>query len=266
MFSRWLEDHGAAPPLAAVTRQDVDGFLAHVHATRKPATANMRFRGLKRLFGWLAAEEEIPANPMANIKPPRFKLAPPKPLTEADVLRLLATCKGTGFEERRDAAIINLLVDTGLRRGELENLKLADVDLYKSRTAQVDGKSGPRFIPLGSKTAAVMDRYFRARSLHPAAAREPWLWLGKKGRLTGDGVRQMIERRAAQAGLQGVFVHLFRHTFAHMWLAGGGGEGNLMKIAGWESHTMVLRYGAGAAAERALASHAEFSPRDRMKG
>jgi integrase len=68
--------------------------------------------------------------------------------------------------------------------------------------------------------------------------------LGKRGRLTAWGVQQLLRRRGEQAGLPGLHPHQLRHTFAHAWLAQGGGETELMRLAGWRSRQMLSRCGA----------------------
>jgi integrase len=68
-----------------------------------------------------------------------------------------------------------------------------------------------RTLPFGRKAGEALDRYMRARHRD---AELPWLWLGKKGRLTEWGLVMMLRRRGAQAGLPGLHPHQFRHLRA----------------------------------------------------
>jgi integrase len=58
-------------------------------------------------------------------------------------------------------------------------------------------------------------------------------------------------RRGEEVGVPNLHPHQFRHTFAHQWLADGGGETDLMRLAGWRSRTVLQRYSAFAADARA---------------
>jgi site-specific recombinase XerD len=202
---------------------------------------------------------------MANMKPPVVPEQPVPVITD-DILRaLLKACSGTDFSSRRDLAIIRLFLDTGVRRQELTNLRVDDIDL-RFRQAIVTGKGRrTRTVAFGHKCAQALDRYIRVRDQH-RDAHLPALWLGLAGPLTDNGIAQVVRKRARAAGVdERINLHRFRHTYAHDRMAEGVEGENLMQLTGWRSRSMLSRYGSSAAASRALEdAHRRLSPGDRL--
>lgn len=263
----WLRARGLS--LVDATRRLLEEFLAELREQGKaPATIARRYRSFQQFFKWALDEDEIPADPMAKMRPPKVPVQPPPIIPTADLLKLLASCDtprgGPGrakptsdkltFENKRDRALILMLATTGIRSGELMGLTRESIDLNSS-TFTVMGKGGrARIVALMPKPADALDKYLRARRRHARAAL-PALWLGDRGALTDSGLRQMLERRSDDAGIGHVHPHLFRHRFAHEAKSRGMTDGDLMSIAGWNSPQMLHRYGASAAAERARDAH-----------
>jgi site-specific recombinase XerD len=260
---RFLEEHGMSTVAGDVGREELEAFTADQLSRFKPATASQRYRALAQFFKWMAGEGEIDDNPFLRMKPPTVPESPVPVISETDLRKLLAACDGTGFEERRDGALIRLLVDCGVRCSELMNLAVEDVDRDQQVIFVVGKGRRPRAVPYGKRTAQALDRYLRARARHPHAG-ERWLWIGVKGRLSDSGLRQMLERRGELAGIGHVYPHQFRHTMAHRWMSEGGGESDLMMIAGWKSRQMLNRYGRSAAEERAREAHRRLAIGDRL--
>lgn len=250
--------------LTEATRGDVERFLSdQVEAGKAPATIAHRYRSFVQLFRWLAEEDELAGpNPMTKMRQPIVPETPPPVVTPAVFEQLVAassrahrsTSERIVFETRRDPALLRMLWSSGIRAGEIMGLALADVDMRTEQFTVLGKGRKPRTVALLPATGDALDRYLRARARHPQH-RLPWLWLSTKGRLTTSGLRQMLERRCNEIGVEPINPHRFRHTFAHEAKKRGMSDGDLMSVAGWTTPQMLQRYGKSAADERGRDAH-----------
>jgi site-specific recombinase XerC len=263
----FLAANGMPIHAPAIRREHVEAYLVDLAARgRSPATAALRYRSLRVFFGWLVDEDVVSVSPMAKMSAPSAPIQPVPVLGKDEIRRMLRATSGKTFDDRRDAALVLIYYSTGARLSEIANITTADVRKLALGGGEVTvlGKGGShRTIRFGSTTQRALDQYDRLRSRHKAA-RSEWLWLGKRGRLEPRGIVQAMRRRAAQAGIVDFHAHRLRHSKAHEWLAKGGLEGDLMQIMGWQSRTMLTRYAASAASERANAAQSRLDPADEL--
>jgi len=253
-----------------VTREHVTEWMNFLLGKWKASTAANRYRGIDQFFKYLVEADEINESPMAKMKPPKVEEMEVPVITDDDLLKLFKVCAGKDFTARRDTALIRSLLDTGLRAEEMASIKMVEEgpsDSYldaDSGVLWVMGKNRrQRRVPLGTRARKEIDHYLFARAKH-AYVSSPYLWIGKRGRMHPSGFYQMIESRCREAGIPRVSPHRFRHTFAHKMQAGGANDSDLMYLAGWKTRQMLNRYGASAAAERAIHAHKRLSPGDSL--
>ena len=246
----FLVERGLPTTVTELTADHLEAFIVSLYERGMRSTTILaRHHALSRFFGWLVAENELAASPMASIRAPAARLPEPQVVTGEEIAALLAACDGDTFEDLRDRAIILLCLDTGLRGAELAALQLDDVAL-DLHTAYVAGNGRvPRAAPFDWPTVRALQRYLVARALH-RWAHLPSLWLGRRGRLTDRGVDLAVRHRGRLAGLPAFHPQRLRHTFIQQYLADGGSGRDLMRLVGWRSRQLLGRYRTGSLAER----------------
>lgn len=271
-LARWLTGVGHPDGFDTITVGQLNLYLSH-YLDRHTLGGTVTKQGNLRVFLKHLAEEYDGEDLWTDPRRHRYQRQEEHPdvLPPDLIAALLKVTSGKDFADRRDHALIRVLL-IGVRRQEAATLRVEDLDLTSAiKTAAVVGLKGrpSRRVPLGDRDVLALKRWLSHRSRHRRnlSPEEGPLWIADKtGRqLEGNGVYLMLRRRAAQAGYPpgAIRPHLFRHTFAHEFLAAGGTESDLMALAGWRDRSMVLRYGASMAEARALdaVARSRFSDR-----
>lgn len=249
-FLHWCQRTNREPDL---TRALVNAFIADLlDEGAEAATARSRQLSLRRFSTWLAEEGELPEDQLVGLKPPKLDSKIVPELSDDQLKALIKACAGRDFWERRDEAVIRIMVETGARIGEVVAMTTDDIDVAAGIIIIRRGKGGKgRTIPVGPQTSRAVDRYLRLRRAHRLAS-SPALWLGDRGKtIAYSGMYDSLVRRARLAGIEDFHPHVLRHTAAGRWLQRGGSEGGLMAIAGWTRRDMIDRYTRATAAKRA---------------
>lgn len=246
----------AAGLLGATPRQ-LAGWLGSfgpgAEAERASSSHATYFRRARTFYSWAARMELIDASPMRRMKPVREGHREIPVPDIADVAAVLAACAGKGYRDRRDLALLRVMLETGTPRASaMAALRRDRLDMRRDQITVIDKGDKERTIPFGAKTGHALMLYLRARAAHPRAA-APQLFLGKRGAMTRDGIYQVVAARCGQAGVPVLSPHKWRHFTADAWFAAGGSEGDAMALFGWSSPAMAHRYGSAAAARRAQA-------------
>lgn len=225
-FCRWYRAaEGTDPHPAAVLPRDVEDYKAFLQTVRRaaPRTVNRRLAALSRFFKWAFQSGLARRDPTAGVRLLRLPPRRPRALTPREERRLRRAVEAGG--NARDRAVVEVLLGTGLRVGELLALRRGDVELRPRSGALIvrRGKGGgARRIPLTAGVRRALEAYLAEQGELPEDAP---LWQGTRGALRDRGaVGRMLEKYARQAGLEEVTPHVLRHTFATRYLEANPGD------------------------------------------
>jgi site-specific recombinase XerD len=281
-FAAWLDDDRR---VAEISAEDVAEFLAGL-ADEQPAPAGVAPRTAKplskkttlnyhgalgALWSWAVQERVAPSNVVHAVPRPRPEKRAVEPFSAQDVKALLAACERTAGYKRpgkrlcdnerptalRDRAIILLLVDTGMRAGELAGIHIRDCDVKNGRVKVFGKGAKERILPFSAPTGKAIWRYLQAREGYRAS--DP-LFLALDGAgLTREALLQLINSLGERAGVNGAHPHRFRHTFAVTFLRNGGNAYELQAMLGHTTLEMVRQY-VSLAQTDVEAAHRRASP------
>jgi len=210
-------------------------------AGHNPGGIHAYYRTLRTFLYWWENEVEPEGwkNPIRKVKAPKLSTDPLEPVSTDDVRTLVETCKAGTFHGVRDKAIIQILLDSGVRASELCNLDLADVDTTDGGITVKQGKGRkPRVTFAGKQARRALRKWLRWRGNKSGAL----FVTGEGDRLSYWGLREILRRRAAQAGIKEPGAHDFRRAFCLGQLQAGVPETTIARLMGHTSTQLIARY------------------------
>jgi site-specific recombinase XerD len=234
-------------------------YLFHLEQTgHNPGGIHAFYRTLRTFLYWWEEEYEPDnwKNPIRKVKAPRVPQEPLQPIEREDFDSLLACCDKS-WHGVRDRAILLTLLDSGVRAAELCNLNAKDLDLILGALEVRQGKGRkPRVTFIGAQARRAIRQWLKGRGIGAGAA----LFITREGeRLTYWGLRQIVRRRAEQAGIEEPGLHDFRRAFCLAQLQAGVPETTIARLMGHTSTQLISRYAQQTAGDIRLLYH---SPAD----
>lgn len=232
--------------VAEVAAEDIRSFLAKLEKegyTQK--SISRKLNSTKTFFRFLKVQELITDDPATLVDHPKFETKPPRILSPIEYRAL----RDAARDDARIAAIIEILLQTGIRIGELANIRTDDVYFSDSPPAggtkegslyiRAQENRSERTVPLNKAAEGALKKYLEIR---PKTANKA-LFITKTGRpLLIRNIRTAIDRYYKRAGIAGAKVNDLRHTWVAHHLSSGTSLVLISKIAGHKRLSTTERY------------------------
>lgn len=227
-------------------------------------TVDSRWRTLHAFFEWCIWQEVLARNPLDKVtRPPK-----PKPkdrrvprLSKHEIEQVLDAAEKYTMHPERNVAMIWLMGDSGLRRGEVVRLNVRDINVRTIDIWNTKGKKD-RAVPIGVEARLALKRWLRVRH----APDTPALFTSRGGRITGNAILLMLRKLRDKVGLDRLYPHLLRHSFAQFYLNTADGDlRSLADILGHEDVETTAMIYTEPNTRELCDKHRQHAPSSRMK-
>ena len=232
----YLKNQGKHEPIE-VTTEDLQAFMNGLaKQSYTPKSISRKTNSTKTFFKFLKVSAIIIEDPASKLEHPKFENKPPRILTKLEYRALRDAARA----DIRMIAVIEILLQTGMRIGELAKLRVEDLDLQNLNLhAPPFEDTRERDIPLNKSAADAVAKYLEIRPKSPSHS----LFITKTGRpLLIRNIRTAIDRYFRIAGIKGAKVNDLRHTWVAHQLSAGVPMILVSKLAGHKRLTTTERY------------------------
>lgn len=220
-----------------VEAEDFNRYKAELEALRyTDKSISRKLNSLKSFFRYLRKTEAIPENPLQMVSHPKYKVSLPRILTKTEYRALRDACRA----DQRMSAIIEILLQTGLRISELAALRVEDINISKRELHITPQGSHPaRVVPLNNTAIQAIESYTKIRP----RAKEAIFFLTKSCRpFLVRNIRSAIDRYFRLASIKDAKVNDLRHTFIVEQLSAGVPLLTVSQIVGHKRISTTERY------------------------
>lgn len=248
-FYKYLRYKVLAPNVDVLTTENLrEYFVGHRLRGVSPRTILNQMQSLKAFCTFLVKRNYLPKNPFDGIERPKLKRLLPDFLNEDEARELLKTCISLKREYkskwRRDIAIVALFLFTGVRRRELLNLKLKDLNLAKGYI-KVSAKNKERLIPLNDTVKDFLGDYLKVRPVRTVDN----VFVSNNSRnsaLTEQGLNDVFrDIRKELPFKKKVSAQILRHTFCTLMLRNGVNLRDIQLLAGHSDISTTAKFYLG---------------------
>ncbi|OGH12914.1 MAG: hypothetical protein A2776_02375 [Candidatus Levybacteria bacterium RIFCSPHIGHO2_01_FULL_40_10] len=218
-----------------VTSDDIQAFLVSMQQKGyTPKSVSRKLNSTRTFYRFLKVSEYVTDDPSLIVNHPKYELNPPRVLSPLEYRAL----RDSASSDPRIYAIVEVLLQTGVRIGELANLRTEDVKDGVLNIRIYEGHA-QREVPLNKRAKEALKRYSEAR---PNTS-DDHLFVTKTGKpFLVRNIRDAIERYFRKAGIEGAKINDLRHTFVAHHLKNGVSMTFLSKVLGHKRLSSTERY------------------------
>lgn len=220
---------------AQIAPTDIEGFRNSLEKNGYTAKSiSRKLNAVKTFFRWLVTEKVLENDPAAPVAHPKYENPAPRILSRMEYRAL----RDTARKDKRISAIIELMLQTGMRISEVANLQLEDINTASIRI-RAYASQPEREVPLNPVAKQALDAYLAERK----ASKTKYVFITKNGRpLLVRNIRSAIDRFFREAGIENAKVNDLRNTFIAHQLRAGVDVVTVSKIVGHKRLSTTERY------------------------
>lgn len=241
-FARFLQSKNIASDLNEINDSHIRMYMGLLNTKNSKSTIERKLASLRAFFDYLQKEKIIKSNPAKLIPTPKKEKKLPVFLSVDEMFRLIDQSVYKGVRGIRDKAMLELMYSSGIRVGELVNLKLDSLNIEKNELKLLGKGSKQRIVPVGKKAIESLLEYLQKREL--LKPKTDNVFINNRGdKISERSIGRIVKKFAQAASLsKNISPHALRHSFATHLLGSGADLRAIQDMLGHSSLSVTQKY------------------------